>query len=107
LVKKDFEGSGKYEMGFKIDELFCLNSSGIKTHRDHFVIDFQKESLSKRINEFYDSSYNDLDIGIKLDLKDNRDWSITEDLNDVDTEIEIYNQSLPEEDSKSYSVSIF
>jgi predicted helicase len=76
LVSKDFEGSGEYEMGFKIDEIFKLNSSGIKTHRDHFVIDFQKEILLNRIKEFYNSDFSDNEIEKKFELKDNRDWSI-------------------------------
>ena len=77
LVKKDFAGSKEYEKGFRIDELFNANSSGIKTHRDHFVIDFQKETLLKKINEFYNSNYSDLEVAKKYDLKDNRDWLIS------------------------------
>lgn len=77
LVDKNFEGRGTYEKGFTVDELFNLSSSGIKTHRDHFVIDFEKEILLKRINEFYNSNYSDIEIGKKLNLKDNRDWSIS------------------------------
>ena len=76
LVSKDFEGKGEYEKGFKIDEIFKLNSSGIKTHRDHFVIDFQKEILLNRIKKFYDSDFSDNEIEKKFELKDNRDWSI-------------------------------
>lgn len=77
LVKKDFEGSKEYEKGFKVDELFGLNSSGIKTHRDHFIIDFQKETLLTRIDNFYNLKYSDLEVGREFDLKDNRDWSIS------------------------------
>jgi predicted helicase len=77
LVSKDFEGKGEYEKGFKIDEIFNINSSGIKTHRDHFVIDFQKEILLNRINEFYNSDLSNNEIGKKFELRDNRDWSIS------------------------------
>ncbi len=42
FVKKDFTGSGLYEAGFKIDELFLTNTSGIKTHNDAEHVAFEK-----------------------------------------------------------------
>ncbi len=77
LVKKDFGGSKEYEKGFRIDVLFKANSSGIKTHRDHFVIDFQKEILLQKINEFYNSTFSDHEVAKKFNLKNNRDWLIS------------------------------
>jgi predicted helicase/very-short-patch-repair endonuclease len=76
LVKKDFDGEIKYKKGFKIDELFKVNSTGIKTHRDDFVIDFDKNNLEKRIAKFYNKDFSDQTITIELNLKNNRDWSI-------------------------------
>jgi predicted helicase len=76
LVSKDFEGKGEYEKGFKIDEIFNLNSSGIKTHRDHFVIDYKREILLNRIEEFYNTDFSDNETEKKFGLKNNRDWSI-------------------------------
>lgn len=77
FVKKDFEGGSEYEKGFKLDELFPVNSTGIKTHRDNLVMDFSKDELKTRIKEFYDKSINDSTISGKFDLTDNRDWSIS------------------------------
>jgi predicted helicase len=77
FVKKDFVGSDMYEEGFKIEELFELSSSGIKTHRDHFVVDFSSETLSKRISEFYDHSVDENTITNKFHIKNNGDWSIS------------------------------
>jgi predicted helicase len=48
FVKKNFKGAGEYEKGFKIDELFTLNSSGVKTHCDAELISFSK----------FDNEYN-------------------------------------------------
>lgn len=42
LVKKDFDESGMYEKGFKIDELFPVNTSGIKSHDDKNLVSFDK-----------------------------------------------------------------
>jgi predicted helicase len=77
LIKKNFDGENKYMKWFKVDELFKVNSSGIKTHRDHFVVDFSAEILSKRINEFYDSSIDENTIINKFQLKNNADWTIS------------------------------
>jgi hypothetical protein len=76
LVKKDFSEADSYEKGFKIDDLLYLKSSGIKTHRDHLVIDFKVDELSARIKEFYNPKYDNVSLALKLKLKDNRDWSL-------------------------------
>ncbi len=61
LVKKDFDESGMYEKGFKIDELFSNNISGIQTGRDKLFIDDNKQNLIKKIkrllNETLDQNF--------------------------------------------------
>lgn len=42
FVEKDFQGQEKYEKGFKVDELFGLYTSGIKTHKDKELISQSK-----------------------------------------------------------------
>ena len=46
----------EYEKGWKISDAMPINSTGIKTHRDHFVLDFDKSALQSRIIEFRGSS---------------------------------------------------
>lgn len=41
FVKKDFSEQKKYDEGFKIDELFKTNTSGIKTHNDSELVSFE------------------------------------------------------------------
>ncbi len=48
LVKKDFDESGMYEKGFKIDELFVVFGMGITTSNDKELIAFNKAELSQR-----------------------------------------------------------
>lgn len=76
FVKKDFESRGKYEDGFEINKLFHLSSSGIKTHRDDFVIDFDKYALGERMGYFFDTNNSNELVRQKFGLKDNRDWSM-------------------------------
>ena len=78
FVPKDFAVQEAYEAGFSVKSLFPLFSSGIKTHRDHFVIDMDKEALSQRIETFFAGDLTDVEIKEKFKLKDNRDWCVSE-----------------------------
>ncbi|HNV88160.1 MAG TPA: N-6 DNA methylase [Methylotenera sp.] len=77
FIQKDAKVEQVYIQGFSINDLFPVNSSGIKTHRDHFVIDIDIEKLSKRIQRFYDLSVNDDEIRSEMDLKDSPDFQIS------------------------------
>jgi predicted helicase len=65
FVPKDFGFKDEYETGFKIDELFPINSSGVKTHDDKNLVNFS--SFDKN-NQLY--AYRPFDIrNINYDLK--------------------------------------
>ena len=51
LVKKNFDQSGMYEMGFKVDELFLVKSSGVKTHDDENLIGTTKIELECKVRK--------------------------------------------------------
>ena len=74
FVAKDFGVYGQYEQGFSVNELFPVNSSGIKTHRDDFVIDIDKNILIKRIESFYSSSATNKELQSKLALNEKEEW---------------------------------
>ena len=42
FVPKDFALKDEYENGFKVDELFPVNTSGVKTHDDANLVSFEK-----------------------------------------------------------------
>lgn len=42
-----------YSKGFHVNEFFPVNSVGIVTSRDHFVIDSNKDNLTQRIQNFF------------------------------------------------------
>jgi predicted helicase len=48
FVPKDFGANKEYEKGWKLDEFFKLNTSGIKTHHDDVLVSF---------NEFEENNY--------------------------------------------------
>lgn len=62
----------EYDSWPRIDKMFQVSTTGIKTHRDHFVIDFDKHSLKNRAQQF---AHGEISPEV-FDLKDTRDFSI-------------------------------
>jgi len=75
FVPKDFALQEKYSKFWKMTEIFKEWSSGIKTHRDHFVVGFTKKEVSDRLKTFT-SSLPDEKIKQVLRLKDTGTWKL-------------------------------
>ncbi|MTB53940.1 type ISP restriction/modification enzyme [Lewinella sp. W8] len=73
---RDNEVFSMYQNFIELTSLFRLKTSGIKTHRDHLVIDSDKRTLLDRIKTFYSLDHTDNEIASLFNLKDNRDWKI-------------------------------
>jgi predicted helicase len=78
FAQQDTQLLPEYEGGWKLSDLFLVTSTGVKTHRDHFVFDYEYQPLQKRISEFRDPSLTDSEIEERNDLKDTRDWKLSE-----------------------------
>jgi hypothetical protein len=78
FVPKDLNLLSEYERGWSVPDVFPVNSGGIKTHRDHFVIDFDEKRLRSRIAEFRDKALSDDEVRERFKLKDTRDWKLPE-----------------------------
>ena len=65
-----------YERFMKITELFPVNSVGIVTSRDGFVIDADKAALKRRIRMFIDPKMPDEIIGQTFNLQDKANWKL-------------------------------
>ena len=72
---------------FPLSEVMPFTNTGIKTHRDSLVIDFNSAVLEERIRRFSDPESSDADVraeffghGVRGRYKigDNRDWSMSE-----------------------------
>ena len=59
FVLKTNDNKEEYENGFRIEELFPNNVSGVVTARDNLVIDSNKEVLLQRIKTFADTNLSD------------------------------------------------
>jgi len=49
FVKKDFTYEARYKKFISILDIFVRSSSGVKTHRDHFVVGFTKEEIIQKM----------------------------------------------------------
>ncbi|MEW6685629.1 MAG: type ISP restriction/modification enzyme [Candidatus Edwardsbacteria bacterium] len=90
FVEKDFSQKAKYDKFFSVQEIFVQSSSGVKTHRDHFIVGFTKEEIKQKMQIFTGNLPDEL-VTQSLDLKDTRDWKI-----------KIARESLKEIDWKKY-----
>lgn len=77
FVPKDFALQAEYEKFWKVTEVFKEWSSGVKTHRDHFVIGFTKEEIIQRLRIFTGKLPDDL-VAQSLNLKGTGTWNLSE-----------------------------
>lgn len=77
FVPRDESLLDRYQRYPKITEIYPVNCLGIQTHRDDFVVDFDKQKLERRIRMFRDKSLSDEVIRQTFSLKDNRDWNLS------------------------------
>ncbi|MCQ2314525.1 MAG: N-6 DNA methylase [Bacteroidales bacterium] len=81
FVPKDFGLQDEYEKGVKIDELFSVFNSGIKTQRDDASVFFDRQTRDLMIEDF--NNLSEIDLKIKYQFKDVRDWQVNTAKNDV------------------------
>ena len=56
--------------------MFITQSTGIKSHRDHFAFAFDADEVKARINKMIDKNISTESLREKYNLKDTRDWSL-------------------------------
>ncbi|MGO1728602.1 MAG: type ISP restriction/modification enzyme [Flavobacteriaceae bacterium] len=71
FVDRNEEGREKYEKGFKIDELFLNNTSGIVSMGDAFIFDKNPKILLERINNFLENDYSEEQLRSRYKLGKN------------------------------------
>ncbi len=78
FIPQSQEIQPEYNSGWKINELTIKNSTGIKTHRDHFVLDFDQDTLIQRLRDFGDLQSSDQQVRLSFDVKETNDWNISQ-----------------------------
>jgi predicted helicase len=83
FVQRDVSYQEEYEKYWKVTDIFPVNSTGIVTARDKFVIDFDREALKRRIEIFRDLSLSEDLIRQNFKLRENYMWTIKKARNDL------------------------
>ena len=78
FVPREEELRPEYEKGWKVTDIFPVNSTGIVTARDEFVIDFEPAPIRRRLEIFLDKNLGDAEIKEKLSLSENYAWRVSE-----------------------------
>jgi predicted helicase len=76
FAPKNFDLLAEYNKYFCLTDVFVANSTGVVTHRDHFVISFDYHILYQNIAEFRDLSISNTKISKQHNLSDTRDWKL-------------------------------
>lgn len=67
----------EYEKGWKVPDIFPINSVGIVTARDRFTFDFDETILKERISDFRAPVQSDEEVRERFKLTDKEGWSVT------------------------------
>lgn len=81
FVPKDLSNLNEYQQFIGVDELFCINNTGIQTKNDKLSIHFEKLDLEKVINDFRTVELSDLER--KYELKKSSGWDPQKAKNDI------------------------
>ena len=69
FTPQDNQNLKPYYQNWAVNDIFPIHSTGVKTHRDHFAIAFDKNILKQRITDFCNLEITDDEIVNKYDLK--------------------------------------
>ncbi len=68
--------NAEYQCFLPLNHFFEVGNVGYQTHRDEFIIDFDRQSLAKRIEALRESSGNEDQLSRTFGILSNRDWSV-------------------------------
>jgi predicted helicase len=66
----------EFDKFWSVDEAFNLKSEGVKTNRDHFVVDFTDAPIRERLDTFKGARLSDDSVKEVLGLNDNAAWKV-------------------------------
>jgi len=76
FVPRDEKLNKQFQSYPGVQDIFPINSVGIVTARDHFVIEFEKAPLWRRIEQFANLSLDDFFIANAFNLRDTGAWKL-------------------------------
>lgn len=98
FVPRNEELLEDYDKFMKITDIFSLNTVGVVTSRDNFVIDRDKKALEIRILNFKNSKLSDDDLHAFFQINKKKGWSIRKAWNSL--------QSIPDSNLDKYILPV-
>ena len=75
FVPQDRELLPEYEKGWKVTDIFPVNSNGVKTNRDNLLIDMDKDALIMRMSNLASLNQSDSELMELYHLEDGPYWN--------------------------------
>ena len=69
FVPHDNKGAKKFRQEWSVPDIFAMNGSGVKTHRDHFAYGFSAEEIEARMRDFTNAGVDSRTLREKYNLK--------------------------------------
>lgn len=76
FTPRDESLTAVYESFPQITAVFPVNTTGIKTHHDDFVIDFQLDDLKRRVQSLIDKNFSEKMLRVGFGFKDTGSWQL-------------------------------
>ena len=86
FIPQDESLRNEYDKGISIKDIFKSVGVGITTAHDKFVIDFDKERLLQKFNDFRDSPPSASELHKKFNVKEKAGWDILKGWNNLQGE---------------------
>jgi len=77
FVPQDATLLSEYTQFPKVDVVFPTNQRGVSTRRDHFMVDFDKETLKERLKDLQGSA-SESEITARYNIRSTKYWSLPE-----------------------------
>ncbi|MFV0543662.1 MAG: type ISP restriction/modification enzyme [Marinicella pacifica] len=81
FIPRDYKSEESYLKGFKFNDLFVNQNSGIQTKNDSLTINFDQTELKQIVNDFKQSEVDTLKE--KYNLKDTSGWTVSKAKDDL------------------------
>lgn len=75
-VPRDEAALERYNTFPKVTDIFPVNSVGIVTSRDSFLVDFDRDVLEERVRLFSNEELTNEDVRTRFGLEDTGEWSL-------------------------------
>jgi len=95
FIKRDTKEIEHYNRWMSIPEIFPINSTGIKTHRDDFVIAFQASELENKLRQFKNMKFPKEFIQKAYNIKETATFKIEIARKNLNNDIELFEKITP------------